>query len=245
MDIPRALEKVCELLDLVEQSRQWASTDNERYYSDEGRQLSLRIRALLPVVRKIATAVEPDLQNGFVEQPRRWEWSSVYDALIRLRGLLEHDQELAEILGPRGPAAAADQLHSWVWAAAASLWDDGYHREAVQAAATQVEIHARAKIGRQGLSGADLMMQAWATDPPRREAARRLRFTELQPGTETFISAHEGAKFFGAGCMLGIRNLLTHTLDQPPPQVALEHLAALSVLARWIEAAEVAEVSPP
>lgn len=232
------------MLDLVELSRQWVSSENERYYSDEGRDLSLRIRALLPVVRRIAVAVEPDLQNAFVEQPRRWEWSSVHDGLIRLRGLLEHDQELTEILGPLGPAAAADQLHPWVWGSAASLWDDGYHREAVQAAATQVEMHTRAKVGRPELSGADLMMQAWATDSPRREPVRRLRLSEFQPGTETFISAHEGAKFFGAGCMLGIRNLLTHTLDQPPPQVALEHLAALSVLARWVEAAEVIDVPP-
>lgn len=233
------------MLALVEQSRQLASTDNERYYSDEGRELAVRIRALLPVVRRIAIVVEPDLQNAFVEQPCRWEWSTVHGGLISLRGLLEHDEELAEILRPRGPAAAADQLHPWIWAPAALLWDDGYHREAVQAAATQIEIHTRAKLGRADLSGADLMMQAWATGPPRRETVRRLRLPGLQPGTETFASAHEVAKFFGAGCMLGIRNLLTHTLDQPAAtQVALEHLAALSVLARWIEAAEVTEVPP-
>jgi hypothetical protein len=39
--------------------------------------------------------------------------------------------------------------------------------------------------------------------------------------------------------MLAIRNPATHDLAQPDGQVALEYLAALSILARWIDEAEV------
>ncbi len=39
--------------------------------------------------------------------------------------------------------------------------------------------------------------------------------------------------------MQGIRNIATHNLKEPDEQEALELLAALSVLARWIERAEV------
>jgi hypothetical protein len=143
----------------------------------------------------------------------------------------------------RGPQVSAESLHEWVWSAAASLWDDGYRREAIQAAATQIDIHTSAKLGRTDLSGADLMLQAWAVDQPRR-STQRLRFSGLTPGTDSFNSAHEGAKFFGAGCMLAIRNLTTHSVDQPDEQAALESLAALSVLARWVETSLVETVEP-
>lgn len=244
MDVQAAMSKVNEVLALVERSRSWVSTDNERYYSEEGRQLSLQIRRLVPVVKRIALGVDPDLQHLFVEQPRRWEWATVHDGLLQLQGLLEHDRELTEILGPQGPQVAADDLHEWVWSAAASLWDDGYRREAVQAAATLIDTHAKAKLGRADISGADRMLQAWTLDAPKKSSLPRFRFTDLESGTEGYSSAHEGAKFFGAGCMLGIRNLLTHSLDQPQEQTALEHLAALSVLARWIDAAEMVVEEP-
>ncbi|MYE68281.1 MAG: hypothetical protein F4236_09205, partial [Acidimicrobiia bacterium] len=46
-------------------------------------------------------------------------------------------------------------------------------------------------------------------------------------------SAHYGAAHFGRGCAQAIRNLATHRTDDRTEQVALEYLAALSVLARW------------
>lgn len=244
IDSERALAKVLEMLALVEESRRIVSTDSERYYSEEHRQLSGRIRELLPVVRRIAQAVEPSLSNEFVELPRRWEWTSVYNGLQRLKGLLEHEQELSEILGARGPQVPAERLHDWVWAPASSLWDDGHRREAIHAAATQIEVHAKAKLGRTDLSGSDLMLQAWALEPPRKSPTPRFRFPDAQPETDEYRSAHEGAKFLGAGCMLGIRNITTHSLEQPDEQIALEYLAALSVLARWIDAATVVIQEP-
>ena len=40
------------------------------------------------------------------------------------------------------------------------------------------------------------------------------------------------------GCEKGIRNLVTHGGRKPDQQTALEMLAALSMLARWIDEAE-------
>jgi hypothetical protein len=40
------------------------------------------------------------------------------------------------------------------------------------------------------------------------------------------------------GCFAAIRNIASHTLDEPPEQEALERLAALSVFARMIDEAE-------
>src|SRR3982751_4484410 len=50
------------------------------------------------------------------------------------------------------------------------------------------------------------------------------------------------------GCFKTIRNIVTHSTIQPEEQLALEQLAALSVLARWIEEAMVvrwSDTSPP
>ena len=41
--------------------------------------------------------------------------------------------------------------------------------------------------------------------------------------------------------MLAIRNPATRDLEQPGEQVALEYLAALSILARWVDEAQVVQ----
>jgi Protein of unknown function (Hypoth_ymh) len=67
----------------------------------------------------------------------------------------------------------------------------------------------------------------------------RLRFDGFDPvGSDGWKSAHDGAAAFGRGCFLRIRNLYTHH-EGDTDQEDLEALAALSLLARWIDGAEV------
>ena len=49
---------------------------------------------------------------------------------------------------------------------------------------------------------------------------------------------------FGRGCAPGIRNLNAHGTGELPNQEALEYLAALSVLARWVKECEVVPAAP-
>ena len=51
------------------------------------------------------------------------------------------------------------------------------------------------------------------------------------------MGGHEGATLFGMGVRLAIRDLATHRAHEPGEQ-ALEQLTALSVIARWVDAAE-------
>lgn len=44
---------------------------------------------------------------------------------------------------------------------------------------------------------------------------------------------------FGQGCMMRIRNLLEHYEHEVSPEEELEYLHTLSLLARWIDEAEV------
>ena len=41
------------------------------------------------------------------------------------------------------------------------------------------------------------------------------------------------------GCSMGIRNGAAHTTEPIDEQMGLEYLAAFSVLARWVEAADI------
>lgn len=55
-------------------------------------------------------------------------------------------------------------------------------------------------------------------------------------GSDTYKSVQRGAMTFAEGVFAGIRNPLSHEADQElREQEALEYLAALSVLARWVD----------
>jgi hypothetical protein len=170
---------------------------------------------------------------------RSTSWSSTRSAVLRVRGQLSHGEERRRIFPePQGPRIQADQLHPTVWDAAKLLWSDNHRRAAIQAAGTAVDTMLQAKLNRYDLSGHALVTQSFSLDAPKPDEPR-LRFKGFTPGSDNYKSAHVGAMSFGQGCMMAIRNLATHDLDEPPEQEALERLAALSVLARWIDAAEV------
>ena len=160
----------------------------------------------------------------------------------RLIGTLERREEFKRILAPRGPALAARELHPWVWHAAVNLWDSGHYKQAVNASATAVEEQTQLKMRRGDLSGAPLYTEAFKVGKVGETSdGRRLRFKHLDELTEdgkrnqSWVSAHEGAMHFGRGCAQGIRNLNAHGTGELPEQEALEYLAALSVLARWVD----------
>lgn len=160
-----------------------------------------------------------------------------------LRRAVEMLQALAEGLDEREegvdlPGLDPADLHPWVVEAAARLWQDGHQRQAVQAAASAVENWLRAKTGVHQGSVASLAASAFSSAAPAPDTPR-LRFSGFDPvGSDGWKSAHDGAGAFGRGCFLRIRNLYTHH-NGDVEQEDLEALAALSLLARWIDSAEV------
>jgi len=138
-----------------------------------------------------------------------------------------------------GPAIDVGGLHPWFAGTAAALWDSGAHRTAVQEAARTVELQLRAKLGVSEGRLSQLATDAFNPKP----GPVRLRFTEFEDGSESWTNAHQGAMHFGQGCAMRIRNLLTHGREPDEPE-ALESLAALSLLARWIDDAVVVRETP-
>jgi hypothetical protein len=138
--------------------------------------------------------------------------------------------------GDSHPPAPAS-MHAWVAEVAESLWADGHYRQAVCDAARAIEVKLRSKLCVQGKTAAKMVTEAFGARPPQ-PGSPRLRFMGFEPGSDDWVNAHEGALFFGRGCMMRIRNLWTHGYE-PGIDEAADALAALSLLARWIDDAQV------
>ena len=206
-----------------------------------------QLHMLVPLVEGIALRIDP---TNVAELARRtdggaWRLGAARDATLRLIGILEKREEHQRILGAEGPALAAGGLHRWVWDAAADLWDGGHHAQAVEDAFKSVERRTQVKVGDLNLSGKKLYAQSFSTKEPT-AGMSRLRFPDIDEAEQkdTWTSAHEGAMHLGMACAQGIRNLRAHPSGDITEQEALEQLAALSVLARWVDACKVVHADP-
>lgn len=189
-----------------------------------------KIRWTLP----IATDTTP--RSAYAEARRGGLRRAVEMLKAFVEDLEEHERS------PELPGLDPGALHPWVVDAAARLWQDGHQRQAVQAAASAVENWLRVKTGVHQGSVASLAASAFSSSDPTPDAPR-LRFAGFDPpGSDAWKSAHDGAGAFGRGCFLRIRNLYTHH-DTESGQEDLEALAALSLLARWVESAEIVRAS--
>lgn len=165
----------------------------------------------------------------------RAEVDGIAEAVSSLDAMIE-DVE-ADVAEPTLSAPGVDGLHRAVSEAAARPWQDGYRRHAVQAAATAIEAALKIKLGVFDQNFATLVTAFTAKEPT--EHMPRLRFADVGPaGSDSWTNAHDGAAAFGRGCVMRIRNLYTHE-GEASEQEDLEALSALSLLARWIDQAEV------
>ena len=138
-------------------------------------------------------------------------------------------------------------LHPWVAEPAERLFDGGHYRQAILAAAQNLEVRWRELLGVPTGTLPDLANESFSEQPPRPEYPR-LRYPAFgsDPKSDVWKNAHVGAMEYAKGCARRIRNLgLHHPEDmEPEPGDALEILCALSLLARWITEAEV-QIAPP
>lgn len=257
MNVELAKEQVAEFLRLLSDNSAMFSSvygsprgSAERYHARQralpaaaGDASHTQLLRLHPLIEQIAESIDPGGdRDRFKPRGEPWPWGGVSAHAQRLMGILDQQGIREALFEPSGPHLQADRLHPWVWDAAKNLWDDGHYGHAVYDASKAVERQTQLKARRQDTYGRDLYSQAFNPKEPEPEAPR-LRFTEIgkteQP--QRWTSAHEGAQFLGMGCALGIRNPQAHGADDLDEQEALEQLAVLSVLARWVEASELME----
>jgi hypothetical protein len=143
------------------------------------------------------------------------------------------------------PAPKLDGLHQTIWTAAAPRWSSGDRHGAVLAAAKAVNAMLQSKLHRKDVSEVKLVQEAFGAANPKPNRPR-LRFRMIEDD-KTRESLTQGALSFGVGCFQAIRHPIGHRPDheyEMTEQEALEQLAAWSLVARWIERAEVERAAP-
>lgn len=192
------------------------------------------------VVEKILDRVTPRWRTE-IELSSINRWTRHREASIRCREELIRKKEIEENLGENAPELSAVELHPWIWDGAKSLWQSGHYREAVGGAIRKLNAETQNKLGRRDLSETKLFQEAF-TEKPASVGKARLR--RMKPeASDTYKSVQRGAMAFAEGVFAGIRNPLSHEAGHElREQEALEYLAALSVLARWVDESTV-EVS--
>lgn len=192
------------------------------------------------VVEKIFERVIPGWREG-IDNSKNNRWTRHREAAIRAREELLRAEEIEANLGESAPELSAAELHPWVWSGAKSLWYSGHFREAVEVAIRKLNAETQNKVGRRDVSETDLFKQVFSLDEPKPDKARLRRMKD--DGSDTYKSVQRGAMTFAEGVFAGIRNPLSHEAGHElSEQEALEYLASLSVLARWVDAASVEAV---
>jgi hypothetical protein len=154
---------------------------------------------------------------------------------IRCIETIRRDAEIRENLGEDAPNLNAGSMHRWVWEGARSLWQSGHFAEAVEAAAKKLNAETQNKVRRRDVSEADLFNQAFSDDPPQ-VGKPRLRPKGDDDG-RTARSVRRGIRSLAEGCFAAVRNPIAHDGAELSETIALEQLAALSMLARWVDSA--------
>ena len=168
------------------------------------------------------------------------EFTWLRDQASRAKAALQRSAELAEKLGDNAPDMDAANLHPWAWENGKSYWNTGHYHQAVMQAAMRINSETQAKLGRMDVSEVALFNEAFSSSDPK-PGASRLRLAE-DDGSKTYENLHRGARSFADGLYTAIRNPGMHTPSGGgEEQLALEQLAAYSLLARWVDQASVQE----
>ena len=186
--------------------------------------------------------VIPTWRNDLENLDNR-RWQGHRQAALRAVSEIKHREEIAEKLGDNAPQISAAALHPWVWESARSLWQSGHYRAAVQAAVTKLNAETQNKVGRRDISEKALFSESYSSNAPEPGKAR------LRPanddGGKTASSIRRGIASLAEGLYAAIRNPASHDLlDELEEHVALEQLAVVSVLARFIDDSAVIKWEP-
>jgi hypothetical protein len=191
-----------------------------------------------PIVEQILDRVSPTWRSDVGRSPVD-RWRQRREAARRAVTLLSRAEEIRQRLGDDAPTLDAGRLHPWAWEGARSMWRSRHYNDAVVAALKKLNAEAQNKTERYNISETDLFKQLFSTDAPK-PGAPRLRLMN-EDGSDTYKSVHRGAWSLAEGLFAGIRNVVAHTVQETAAdeQRALEQLAAVSVLARWVDDARV------
>lgn len=145
--------------------------------------------------------------------------------------LKEKREELVDSSAPT-PKVYLDylNLHPRIHDVVRDLFVDGYHWEAVFAAAKALVNYVKERSGQHKLDGAPLMRTVFSKNNA------LLQFNELKDQTDS--DEQEGMMHLFEGVVLGIRNPGGHSFPEGPEQRAIEYISLISLLAYRVQEAK-------
>ncbi len=155
--------------------------------------------------------------------------------VLRALGALRDESDVAVRLRPDSPVIPADHLHPRIWDAAAPVWDTGEFGAALQQASITLSAYIRAKAT-SSLRDRKLVDQVFAPGLSK-VGTPRLHFPG-DPADESWQARQQGLHLMAQGAFAGIRNIVAHEDGDWSEQEALELLAVLSTIARWVDCTE-------
>ena len=120
-------------------------------------------------------------------------------------------------------------LHPRIASVAVELYRDGHYRNAVLDAAIALENLVKERSRRPDLGGNKLMTTVFSKNNP------ILTFNDLKDQTD--LDEQEGMMHLYVGAALALRNPRAHSLLIDSPELALEYIAFLSLLAKRVDQA--------
>ncbi len=121
-------------------------------------------------------------------------------------------------------------LHPQIADASADLFANGHYANAVEDACKALDMLVKMKSKKSDLSGTELMQNVFSSKAP------VLKFNDLQ--SESDRSEQQGMMFLYSGVMLAFRNRRAHELIEDDPEIAMEYIAFISLLAKLLDKAQ-------
>lgn len=229
-------ERLEHYLDLCERYESSYRSVSYASYTDSMRATDHEAETLQPTVERILRTLDPRLLDGLM--PLGYDSTNIASRIRQALGVLRDQDEWARRLAPDAPTLSADGMHPLMWSAASAVWRTGQYRVAVQQATVALSASVK-KRARSPLSDRELVQQVFAPDPPK-DGQVRLHLAGDR-SDRSWQSRQQGLHLLAQGAFAGIRNVAAHEEEEWTEQQALEHLAVLSVIARWTDEAGVVE----
>ena len=121
-------------------------------------------------------------------------------------------------------------LHSAIAAASTETYENGHYRESVLNASIALVNYVKEKSRRRDLDGSGLMSTVFSAKRP------ILAFNDLSNQTER--DEQEGFMHLFMGAALALRNPRAHAISDDSPEMALDYIAFLSMLAKRLDGAK-------
>jgi hypothetical protein len=201
-------------------------------FSDERQNAVKALNSRTVRINRILASLSPD--HGSVRSGRLGPHKNTVPLIERALELLRAVRRMEAASTSDGtPVFPMDVLDPLVSDAARRLWQSGLYRVAVSDAATNVNRVTQHRLGRSDVSDQKLMGEAF-TDKEPKLGEPRLRCPG-NPKSLTVQSQQQGAMYFAMGCFAAIRNPAHHATGGWNPVTAFHQLAALSMVAQWVQ----------